>query len=60
MPDLAHPPETLEGWYSLHQVFQVDRAVLRALPPDVLSQERLQGGARKGAERGGKGCTPTG
>jgi len=22
----ALPPETLEGWYSLHQVFQVDRA----------------------------------
>jgi peroxiredoxin len=40
MPELAHPPETLEGWYSLHQVFQVDRAVVRALPPDVLSQER--------------------
>ena len=40
MPDLAHPPETLEGWYSLHQVFHVDRAVVRALPPDVLSQER--------------------
>jgi peroxiredoxin len=40
MPDLAHPPETLEGWYSLHQVFQVDRAAVRALPPDVLSQER--------------------
>ena len=40
MPDIAHPPETLEGWYSLHQVFQVDRAAVRALPPDVLSQER--------------------
>jgi len=22
----AHPPETLEGWYSLHQIFRVDRA----------------------------------
>src|SRR4051794_1886177 len=22
----AHPPETLEGWYALHQVFTVDRA----------------------------------
>src|SRR5687767_13280824 len=40
MPDIAHPPETLEGWYSLHQVFQVDRAAARALPPDVLSHER--------------------
>ena len=40
MSDIAHPPETLEGWYSLHQVFQVDRAAVRALPPDLLSQER--------------------
>jgi peroxiredoxin len=40
MPDIAHPPETLEGWYSLHQIFQVDRAAVRALPPDVLSHER--------------------
>lgn len=22
---LAHPPETLEGWYALHQIFSVDR-----------------------------------
>lgn len=27
----AHPPETIEGWYSLHQTFSVDRAALRAL-----------------------------
>jgi peroxiredoxin len=40
MSDIAHPPETLEGWYSLHQIFQVDRAAVRALPPDMLSQER--------------------
>ena len=40
MPDLAHPPETLEGWFSLHQIFQVDRAAVRALEPDVLSHER--------------------
>jgi peroxiredoxin len=24
----AHPPETLEGWYALHQIFSVDRAAL--------------------------------
>ena len=40
MSDVAHPPETLEGWYSLHQIFQVDRAAVRALPPDLLTQER--------------------
>jgi chlorite dismutase len=22
MPHIAHPPETLEGWYSLHQIFR--------------------------------------
>lgn len=27
------PPETLEGWYALHQLFAVDRGALRALPP---------------------------
>ena len=26
---MAHPPETLEGWYALHQLFRVDRAALR-------------------------------
>lgn len=40
MSDVAHPPEALEGWYSLHQIFQVDRAAVRALPPDLLTQER--------------------
>lgn len=32
--DAALPPETLEGWYALHQMFRVDRAALRALAPD--------------------------
>ena len=40
MSDVAHPPETLEGWYSLHQIFQVDRGAVRALPPDLRSQDR--------------------
>src|SRR4051812_26410292 len=25
----VHPPETLEGWFALHQVFTIDRAALR-------------------------------
>jgi chlorite dismutase len=29
----AHPPETTEGWYLLHQMFRWDRAALRALAP---------------------------
>ena len=30
----AHPPETTEGWYVLHQVLAWDRPALRALAPD--------------------------
>lgn len=36
MADLAHPPETLEGWYCLHQIFAVDRAALGAIGPAQL------------------------
>lgn len=25
MSNAAHPPETLEGWYSLHQIYRIDR-----------------------------------
>jgi chlorite dismutase len=31
MAEQAHPPETAEGWYSLHQIFSVDRRSLRAI-----------------------------
>ncbi len=30
MTEQAHPPETAEGWYSLHQVFSVDRRAIRS------------------------------
>lgn len=36
MADLAHPPETLEGWYCLHQIFTVDHAALGAVGPAQL------------------------
>jgi hydrogen peroxide-dependent heme synthase len=29
---IAYPPETLEGWYAVHQVFRIDRGSLRSLP----------------------------
>jgi len=29
MDSPAHPPETIEGWYALHQLFRVDRTMLR-------------------------------
>jgi chlorite dismutase len=35
--DIAHPPETLEGWYALHQIFRVNRQALDARP-DVLAR----------------------
>src|SRR4029079_11329882 len=28
------PPETLEGWYALHQLYTLDRRALRALAPE--------------------------
>ena len=31
MADVAHPPETLEGWYLAHRVLRVERPSLRAL-----------------------------
>ena len=34
MTTIAHPPETLEGWYLSHHVYSVDRAALRAAGPD--------------------------
>jgi peroxiredoxin len=41
----AHPPETTEGWYVLHQVLTWNRTALRALGPDRL--EALRGGAAR-------------
>ena len=34
MTTIAHPPETLEGWYLSHHVLSADRAALRALGAD--------------------------
>jgi peroxiredoxin len=33
MTPLAHPPETVEGWYLTHEVFGADRAELQTLGP---------------------------
>jgi chlorite dismutase len=45
----ALPPATLEGWYVLHQAFDIDYAGLRALAPDarrelVVDAQRLLAG----------------
>jgi chlorite dismutase len=31
MTTVAHPPETLEGWYLVHEVYRAERRVLRAM-----------------------------
>jgi peroxiredoxin len=38
---VAHPPETLEGWYALHQIFAVDRAALAAVPAPRVDATQL-------------------
>ncbi|MDQ3698576.1 MAG: chlorite dismutase family protein, partial [Gemmatimonadota bacterium] len=36
----AHPPETLEGWYALHQIFSIDRGAMRALDKRSRDEQR--------------------
>ncbi|HWL38673.1 MAG TPA: hydrogen peroxide-dependent heme synthase [Gemmatimonadaceae bacterium] len=43
----AHPPETLEGWYALHQVFRVNRQALDARPAIVARMGESAGEALK-------------
>ena len=45
----ALPPETLEGWYALHQLFTVDRGALRAL--DATARAQLLNEATAALER---------
>ena len=40
MAEQAHPPETAEGWYALHQVFAVDRRALRGVAKGDLDRIR--------------------
>lgn len=45
----AHPPETLEGWYALHQIFSIDRespgqVADRRLPPGSAPVQTTQPG----------------
>ena len=35
MEPSALPPETLEGWYALHQLYTIDRRALRSLAPNA-------------------------
>ena len=40
MAEQAHPPETAEGWYALHQIFTIDRRGLRGVERDQLDRMR--------------------
>src|SRR5689334_9297526 len=53
---IAHPPETLEGWYALHQIFRFKESVPDAkdlihLSKNALGALRGVGTARKGGGR---------
>ena len=37
----AYPPETVEGWYTLHQLFRIDMAAMRARRPAERSGHAL-------------------
>jgi len=54
------PPETLEGWFALHQLFTVDHAALRALSPTErrrMLEDASEGLARLEATTGDAGWT---
>jgi chlorite dismutase len=38
----AHPPETTEGWYALHQVFAWNRPALRTIADGALAAQKTQ------------------
>ena len=40
METSAQPPETLEGWFALHQLFSLDQRALRDMAPDRLHAAR--------------------
>ena len=42
MAELAHPPETIEGWYALHQIFTFHRAALRRHSPRERDEARTR------------------
>lgn len=50
------PPETVEGWYSLHQLFTVDHAALRALPAGERAAMLAEAAAALGGMRDGGGA----
>jgi chlorite dismutase len=52
---IAHPPETLEGWYALHQIFRVNRQTLDARPDALARMGESAGAALTVTETKGAG-----
>jgi chlorite dismutase len=48
MSGTAYPPETVEGWYALHQIYRLNSASLRATPRD--EREALKARAAEALE----------
>jgi peroxiredoxin len=40
--NVAYPPETVEGWYTLHQLFRTDTAAMRARSPAERAAEEAR------------------
>lgn len=51
----AHPPETAEGWYALHQILAADRRALRGLDPGRLNEMGVSAAERLCGLEGSRG-----
>lgn len=52
---IAHPPETLEGWYALHQVFRINRLALDPRGEHLTRMGESAIAALEAGNGGGKG-----
>jgi chlorite dismutase len=56
-PVIAHPPETLEGWYALHQIFRFDKRkpdstrLTRMVKTAAVALDSKPGARKKGSEK---------
>jgi peroxiredoxin len=56
-PVIAHPPETLEGWYALHQIFRFDKQkpdatrLVRMVKSAAAALDSKPGGRKKGSKK---------
>jgi len=56
-PVIAHPPETLEGWYALHQIFRFDKQkpdatrLVRMAKAAAAALDSKPGGRKRGSKK---------